>query len=1155
MSRPFLSTTRYRPCPVCSDMQGDCRITSLGNVLCHSYILGENIGEWQFIKPIQDIWGLFVPASTYNLRGDSFEAISRHIERDRKKDDARQLQHALSAKQLEDAFRRCGRASGLDAPHRENLISRGFSDEELSRYGFFSVAPNQDVVAAVPWAFPGVKNARRFSVASSGFTVPFFNREGQIHGYQIRLDKVEASKYRWAKGELSSHIAIGGTLELPLTFIDGGSTNRKRVGLGEGGLKVMLAAKRIPIPFIGASGGHFDNSPKQLASMLDGAEEAVIFPDGGDVLNLAVMRRWERQIDYLSRQGYTVKVAWWGQVQKGGTDIDEVPDATLQQLAYLDPAQFYDIARKEQRRATTIAVQKRLHSLSATPTLRLAERYLPNLSSLVRLEGIVALHSPKGTGKTVQIKGIKEMAEARGMKVIFPTPRRALGREQAAKCEFEWAGDLLFAGVSHQAALENIAALGLCWDSFWKLQERDFHNTLVVIDEAELAISHLMLSATCKEKRPQILRTLETKLAELLLGGGCLLIADADLSDISLRYFSTLAPTTPLQLIVNEPEGSVPTWNVEFWRGKKDMLHEQLLSQLQEPVMEADGTVRPRRIAIATDSQSEAEAIERAIRQAQPDINMIRIDSTTTETDFGRNFVERPNESITSLQPQVLIYTPSMGAGVSIDGSWFDEVNGFFFGAVEPSQARQMLGRNRQPIPRYVWCRERGILDGEALFLPHEIKEKLFCFHKETSILLDVARAIAGDGATDSHLMGVYAQIWDANTKTWDNPHLDCYSDLMARKNFALAHLAEQLLQELREEGHQVVEKSTNKRTEQGQLIAQIKGVLPVEVAMAISRAADIPLDVALLLNQRPNPTEEQRHEIAKAFLRSELPGIELTPEFIYKAVTADRRHWLNAVRLYWYCQHPKEAAARDTQIWLSQLAKFASGAVYLPDVRTVTLQVSVLRQVGLFEAIDTVKGEKIYSEDSPEIQRVYTQARRLYHKLRLAFGITVTKKTSPIFAINRLLERVGLRLKCCGEDKNRKRLYQVDLALLTDSDRIAVLESLSRRAAQIQAERALEAPAPFADSINNAQLCGEMDESQDRTALPSVAGDLVTAIEGAKGEELKGLLQHATELVRTAVVSGSALWERLSERIKEVAREVFPKEFQAFAEAVAWGM
>ncbi len=861
------------------------------------------------------------------------------------------------------------------------------------------------------------------------------------------------------------------------------------VALTEGvAFKPAIATHRLGIYSIGASGGHFASSPQTLKTYLEHIEavckaksqqasaiQPLLFADAGCLTNENVLKVYDNTVRKIKELGFELKIAWWGQAEKNAADIDEIAETTLNSIRLLSYQEFLSLVKKTQRDLHVEAVQRGLQSLSYEPNVRLQDRYLRDLAQRIPVQGIVALKSPKGSGKSVQIKKISASARSRGMKVISLTPRRALGREQSLKWDIEWGGDAEVTGIHRLTLLENLETVGICWDSLWKLMERDWSHTLVIIDESELALVHLLLSSTCKEKRPLILRVLETKLQECLANGGTLLIADADLTDLSIDYFQSLVPDAPFFVVANEYGGRETRWQIDFHTGKKDTTISNLIADVATPVIEEKGE-RQRRIVIPTDSQDQAEALERFIRERFPHLLTIRIDSTTTETDEGRAFVERPNEKILELQPDVLIYTPSMGAGVSIDVPWFDRMYAFFNGVIEPSQCRQMLGRIRATIPRTIWCRSRGQVEGSTSFLPEEIKSHLFTFHRETSILIDVAKAIAPDDPTDWQIRQAYDAIWNREKQAWDNPHVDLYCSLMARKNYGLSHLASELRRQLIAEGHLLIDSDGGGSTDEGLRVAQLKKQLPVEEAQAIALAEDIPLDLALLLKQKPNLTQQQRHQITKALLSAELLGVTLDPAFIYKAVTKDHRKWLNAQKLFWYCQHPEQVKVMDRREWLDHLRQFSNGAVYLPDIRTYSLQVKVLHDIGLFRVIDLNCPDQEYSGDAEAIGRLLQKARKFSRNIHTAFNLKVTKQSKPIQLINHLLKRVGLHLKFQRQVAKGQRFYRIDLNKLNDPDRITVLNSLSQKWAQLSSESQFWASQRKSIESNNTDLCCESE-------------------------------------------------------------------------------
>ncbi|WP_013321021.1 plasmid replication protein, CyRepA1 family [Gloeothece verrucosa] len=1082
-----------RDCPVCGGTRNDCRQNTITE-LVHCRELDAAPGDYVFRGFDGLGFGMWTDKASAEAWTEEKRREWQEMRRQQRERKQIRLSRLLTDAERDIAIHSILSQLELSEEHRHQLQERGMTDEQIEAGLYRSVKQWQQLETEVDDNLAGVlRGGKKLYVPVSGILCPIANEQGQLVGWQIRLDNSldEFPKYLWASSEKkrrndgpSVHLKNG---ELPLAFFAPSTEPHEviskwfkkqkedktiiPVALTEGvAFKPSITCERLGIYTIGASGGNFASSPETLKTYLESIKEQIeaqreesnsnlnnialqpiLFADAGCLVNENIIKIYSNTIGYLETLGFEAKIAWWGQRDKDNGDIDEIDGETLASIRLLSTQEFFSLVKKTQRDLKVKAVQRQLQSLTYEPNIRLRSRYLPDLAALIPKEGIVALKSPKGTGKSVQIQKIIESCQNGGMKIISLTPRRALGREQSLKWGITWGGDQI-SGLDRVTLLENMESLGICWDSVWKLLERDWSHSLVIIDESELALIHLLLSSTCKDKRPLILRVLENKIRESLANGGMLLIADADMSDLSINYFKALVPEAPVFVVTNEYVGKETQWSIEFHTGKKDTAIAQLIADLARPVID-NGVERQRKIAIPTDSQDQAEALERFIRECYPHLIVVRIDSSTTETDEGRSFVERPNDKLLEIKPDVLIYTSSMGAGVSIDMSWFDLMYAFFTGVLEPSQCRQMLSRVRENIPRIIWCRSRGKVEGNNSFLPEEIKEHLFTFHRETSILIDVAKAIAPDNPTDWQIRQAYDAIWNPQTQTWDNPHVNLYCSLIARKNYGLANLAAELHRQLIEEGHIIINSRGNDKTDEGSRVADIKKQLPKEEAEAISEAEDIPLDMALLMSQKNNPTKEQSHQIAKALLKAELPGIELTKEFIYKATTKDRRKWLNAQKLFWYSQNPDKTKILDLREWLDHLWQFVNGAVYLPDIRTYSFQIKVLQDIGLFESIDLKNPDKEYSGDDEGIQEVLRLARKFSRSINTAFNFKVTLQTKPIQFINRLLNRVGLHLKFERQVKGRQRFYRLALDKFNDPDRIAVLDSLNRKWEQLGSE------------------------------------------------------------------------------------------------------
>ena len=64
--------------------------------------------------------------------------------------------------------------------------------------------------------------------------------------------------------------------------------------------------------------------------------------DAGDIANPSVMRRHEKNLDFLAELDFSMDVLWWGQVAKTDNDIDELSSDSAIQLLTVE--QFFQIA-------------------------------------------------------------------------------------------------------------------------------------------------------------------------------------------------------------------------------------------------------------------------------------------------------------------------------------------------------------------------------------------------------------------------------------------------------------------------------------------------------------------------------------------------------------------------------------------------------------------------------------------------------------------------------------------------------------------------------------------------------------------------------------------------------------------------------------------
>ena len=1178
---PSSSTNR---CPTCCDTKGNCRHHhEEGKHLCMTFAdirLGEVVNGYKCTAHF-DLWAAFAIDNSQQWTEEQREKW--HSEQRRKRNrQAKQHQEfllgLLPIEQRSQQYRHIASKLPLKQHHQVSLKElRGLSDDEIDfayHQGWIrSWEPGLQVDEVSP-RLAGVNPTSiiPYLLGVEGISIAATDGQGHILGHQIASDDRDSfPKYTWlsskARGGNSPHLPNG---ELPL-FIwrHPEATEINQTWLVEGGLKSLIVAlklwfrqNRTDIQVIGASGANFNSSLETIKEALavQTSKQVVLCPDAGSISNQNISKNYEKIIDELLTD-YSVSISWWGQITKEHADIDELSTQKYSSIEYISVERFVSLCQKyggikPEKNVSQLdfnervaEVQKKLHTLSYAADIECDphQKYLPDLVDKIPHQGIVLLHAPMGSGKSVQIDKIKQYLcgggyweerpisnqislipdkqfvlppteriwhEGKKMRFLSINARIALGREQAIRWHFTWIEDadldqsqsFEHDGETIQTAtvLETIDEIGLCWDSLGKLFERDWSNTLVIIDELELGLNHVATSSTCRDRRSKILYTLEKKLKECLEGGGLVIGADANLTDSSYEYLTRVAPGhIPFIVKHNYIRPDSDKWDISFYTGKRD----EILSQIENWLSSSD--CEP--IAVAIDNQSEAEGLANSLVKKYPWLKgeiggLIRIDSKITQTDFGQNFVKRPNESIERYQPKILIYTPSLGVGCSIDIDYFSYVFGLFFGNLEPSQARQMLARVRKPIPRIMWCKDRAsnTESESSSFLPSEIKRRMFEYNDTTTSLIEIALELAKDRTenldSDREILPNLVEVLQGmmgKDGSWDNPHVDLYCNQLAKRNFSLSQLAIQLRQELIDEGHNVTDYAADEKTSAGDNVRASKEEIKQHKASMTAHAADITLDEAKDINRKPNPTDEEKYAATKAFLKEELPEVELTSDFLYKAVYADNRRWLNQVKLFWMCLNIDATKEIDKKHWKHKLKQFADGVAYLPDVKTYSGKVDIINKIGIFEVIRLDDFEHEYSEKDSSIKEWFTQ-KVLRHKklIKNAFGITVSENTQIIKFINKLLGKVGLKLKRSRKDTDNITYYKLNEELVLDVDRLAVLEALTRRwelqlTTTVQSEVISQEPSATQPDTSDHEVIQVENEWLQPGAIEEVAADL----------------------------------------------------------------
>jgi len=736
---PLQHSSKKNPCPVCTGTNAACKSRE-AFVLCMNEAGSkkfEIVSGWKNIGK-SDEWAIFVPADQQGR-----DPIQAKQQSQAKADRAALLKAGLSPAERHTAHTQLLAQLSLHDADRADLKRRGLSAETIE--SFRSVEPGQTLDLPINSKTPGVGfGGRKLLTRTAGYLVPARDLEGQITGFQIRNRAGDGPKYPWLSASDVTPVNLKNG-EMPLTFASGGDGSAAY--LAEGTLKPMVAAEKLGINLIGASGGMFASSPEQLSQWIEklNPSELTYCPDGGDLLKPQVMARLERQFEFFAELGLNVKILWWNQATKASSDIDELSREQFEQADLISWGEFAALVpedkekpadkpkqptEKEEKRQSWLKAMAKVASLPSTqePTREsvnkafMAKQLLPAHHTEGTYQALAlapanerrlyVLDGQKGTRKTsVASKSLMDAAKLMGLTCLVIVPSRLLSRDAARVLE---------AHCHLDSGAESAQYLTTCPESLYKFARQQWD--VVIIDE-------------CNE---DVLRTFDGSLGvnpdlcqrvleEILKTASTIAIANDQMYRPSVQAVQRLSGILPQEIITvqrkrpqsemtinlyldmvggddseNENDDEMPAPNDAFYGW---------LARLVETI-EAGG-----KAAIPCGSQSRARTIDRVLRAhfKGQGIKGQVLDGVATPTKVKSEFASDPDQWLARVQPRWVIWTPCFNSGVSIESGYFTaqfEAISVFEGANAASQrgerVRAVLGGGRI-TERHVFISNRGL--------------------------------------------------------------------------------------------------------------------------------------------------------------------------------------------------------------------------------------------------------------------------------------------------------------------------------------------------------------------------------------------------------------------------------------------------------------
>lgn len=733
----------------------------------------------------------------------------------------------------------------------------------------------------------------------------------------------------------------------------------------------------------------------------------------------------------MQQQGCSVLIAAWEGSQGKGVD-DLVVNQGIQawQAAYAAAAPLEE----------WLAWEKLLTRLTYAPAqvLHTADLSLIAIEDLPS-EGIVAIASAKGTGKTKAIGAIVKSES----KALVATHRICLGRNLCERIGVHWRGDLDKANGEFIHGAGYTLRVGFCVDSLLAIDPDRFRGCVLVIDEVVQVLRHLLTSATCRKESK--LPALLARLRQILQVARIVIVADADLNNAAIRYLQELrGDGQPVQIVRNDfqPAG----YPCEFiWSANASAAIARLFQLLQNG----------QRLFVPTDSKNQSKRLaHQCYRIGLTESEVLLLNSETSGGEQAQAFITNPDQFLAAHPHlRVVIASPSLATGVSIESDFFDAVVGLFWGAsLSDADIAQGLMRVRPLVPRLVWCAERGgnfskvsraTAAGEII---HALKTQT-----------DLATSVIRSSLREDVRAAIAAIDWQ------NDPHLKLFAQITAETNAAMWHLRSALLARLRFEGHRVqIVNLERDPIVQAAMQAAKTELLQMEAA-AIAQAPLLSAAERLALEAKESITTAERLSLTKTMIADFYCVEEVTPELVLADKSGLQRSRLLALEHQLY---PEVAQRRDIQALERQMAWHKGLCPW--DISMATLKREMRARLGLERYLNPSFTWTKYDNVG-----VAGRARACAQQVKLILGLGNLDAISDTQIVHQLLSQLGLKVSfhwsnaVPGHEGEKLRVYRLDREVWQES-----LDILTRRSAQRPAVM-LSAELGSPPSLNNLEIPG----------------------------------------------------------------------------------
>lgn len=798
------------------------------------------------------------------------------------------------------------------------------------------------------------------------------------------------------------------------------------ITLTEGGKKALclLSQGHVAIALYGINGGyrkhHLDGTHSLIPDLTrfttPGRKITLAFDqDAEAATRTRVNRALLRFGGLLTQAGCKVTVAQWdGRDGKGIDDLTVKCGTEAAEAAIAGAYTFkrFNILRRLQGRLTyKVNIKLVSHDLSQVEVLHLPE------------VGIIAISSPKGTGKTKLIEILAVDAD----KVLAAGHRTTLMRTLCKRLGLTYRGDADKVNGQFINGSGYALRLGFCVDSLLSIDPAKFEGCDLILDEVVQVVRHLLTSSTCAKegKRPALL----ARFKALIQAARRVIIADADLDDDTMHYIQALRDdNNPIFLIHNDFQSNgYPTQFLESQDSS------EILGRLLEDL---DTLPEDQVIYITTDSKAMSKAIARAIETCYPGrFPTLLINSETSGGEIERAFAKDPHTGLPK-GIRIVICSPSLATGMSDEtqGRYY-KVYGIFTGVSSTdADMSQALSRVREPVARVVWCAKTGLNFSPVSRSTNPLELKRDLLDKTSTTISLLRSGLKADVAGEVERID-----WQSD------PHIHLWAKIEADRNRSMQNLRESLLVRLWYEGNQVEVQEAAPHPVLKLLLRNARAELKEINAEQILNARILTLAQVLELSSKEGIDADDQRAIDRFWI-CEFYVIEPDSLTIEKVI-ADRGGSQRAeLRSLEELLYPGVAVDRTVKALEHQMTW--SQGICPWDISHAELRRVMRQKINLLEIIERfVEGQSFTQEDYAPYAEVI---RSIAKHIKAVLNLTIKDSMSDAQVVNQLLSQLGIRLKRFQSRSSGKVMSRYVLKTAIWQEAMSVLERRQARRNQL---------------------------------------------------------------------------------------------------------